>query len=373
MMVKNNKPIILFFVVVVIIGLIGYFEFRKPDRGAFTAADITLSNESSMKLSTKTLQYPRAKELVNTSGFINTDGVTVEEFIGNKVVLIDFWTYSCINCQRTTPYLNAWWEKYKDQGLMILGVHTPEFEFEKNYANVSTAVEKFGISYPVVLDNDYGTWSAYRNRYWPRKYLIDIDGFVVYDHIGEGGYEETERKIQELLEERKQKLGKGADVARDVVSPSGTISVEGNRPRSPEIYFGAWRNLRLGNGKTETIGTAQFTEPTGIKTNVLYLDGTWNVQKEYAESAEVPAKIIFRYQGKNVYMVATSEEGANITVLRDGEVVGAEAGADTKQEGKAVIQENRLYHLIEEAEYGEHTLEIIVDDPGARIFTFTFG
>jgi thiol-disulfide isomerase/thioredoxin len=138
--------------------------------------------------------------LAGISGYINThDGFRLSEIVGKKVVLVDFWTYSCINCQRTQPYLNAWYKKYKDAGLEIVGVHTPEFAFEKDRANVVAAVEKFGITYPVVQDNDYQTWGTYGNRYWPRKYLIDIDGYIVYDHIGEGGYEETEEKIQELL------------------------------------------------------------------------------------------------------------------------------------------------------------------------------
>src|SRR3989344_7615215 len=132
------------------------------------------------------------KEIVNPSGFVNTDGITVGSQVGKKVVLVDFMTYSCINCQRTFPYLNAWYKKYKDQGLEIIGIHTPEFAFEKDIENVREAMKRFGIMHPVVLDNDYATWRAYGNRFWPRKYLIDIHGDIVYDHIGEGAYEETE-------------------------------------------------------------------------------------------------------------------------------------------------------------------------------------
>jgi cytochrome c biogenesis protein CcdA/thiol-disulfide isomerase/thioredoxin len=150
--------------------------------------------------------YPRYNEIVDPSGFVNTDPITIGELIGDKVVLIDFWTYSCINCQRTLPYLTSWYEKYRDTGLEIVGIHTPEFAFEKNTDNVIEAANKFGITYPIVLDNDYATWGAYKNQYWPHKYLIDIDGFIVYDHIGEGAYEETEAKIQELLEERSEVL-----------------------------------------------------------------------------------------------------------------------------------------------------------------------
>src|SRR3989344_3254541 len=154
-------------------------------------------------------------EIVNPSGFLNTgvdsDGkvapVTLGDLVGKKVILVDFMTYSCINCQRTFPHVKAWYEKYKDKGLEIVGIHTPEFAFEKNIENVRVAMKKAGITYPVVLDNDYGTWKAYANNYWPRKYLIDINGNIVYDHIGEGAYEETEMKILELLEERAKLLG----------------------------------------------------------------------------------------------------------------------------------------------------------------------
>ena len=136
----------------------------------------------------KSERYELAKEITTPDGFINTDGkpITINGLIGKKVILVDFWTYSCINCQRTTPYLNAWYEKYKDKGFVIIGVHTPEFEFEKDYNNVKMATGKFGIKFPVVLDNDFSTWTAYKNQYWPRKYLIDIDGYIIYDHIGEG-------------------------------------------------------------------------------------------------------------------------------------------------------------------------------------------
>ncbi len=157
----------------------------------------------------KSQLYPKAPELVHPSGFVNTDGkpITLAQYKGKKVVLIDVWTYSCINCQRTLPYVKAWYDKYKDQGLEIVGLHTPEFSFEKVQKNVEDAVKRDGITYPVVLDNDYATWNAYGNQYWPRKYLVDIDGFIVYDHIGEGNYDETEKAIQKALGDRAQALG----------------------------------------------------------------------------------------------------------------------------------------------------------------------
>src|SRR3989338_6353967 len=243
------KPYILIVVVLALVGAIYFINSNSVKRGgsneAVTVAPRNSSGETQMNKEEKSKKYELAKEITTPDGFINTEGksITVSELVGKKIILIDFWTYSCINCQRTTPYLNAWYEKYKDKGFVIIGVHTPEFEFEKNYDNVKTAVEKFGIKFPVVLDNDYSTWTAYKNQYWPRKYLIDIDGYIVYDHIGEGGYEETEKKIQEALTERMSILGESGEINQTVTKE---VSVLGGS-RSPEIYFGASRNKLFSN------------------------------------------------------------------------------------------------------------------------------
>ena len=154
------------------------------------------------RIARKEAEFSRAEEIVAPSGFINTDDVSINEARGEKVVLLDFWTYTCFNCQNTQPYINRWHQKYADDGLRIVGVHTPEFGFEREYANVEQAVREAGIQYPVVLDNSYATWDAYDQRYWPAWYLIDADGFIRYKHFGEGAYGETEAKIQELLAER---------------------------------------------------------------------------------------------------------------------------------------------------------------------------
>lgn len=318
----------------------------------------------------KEKRYDPAIEIVTPSGFINTPStssgqagpITIGELVGKKVVLVDFWTYSCINCQRTTPYLNAWYEKYKDKGLEIIGIHTPEFQFEQKYENVKAAVEKFNIKYPVALDNDYATWHAYGNRYWPHKYLIDIDGFIVYDHIGEGAYGETERKIQELLDERMVALGMEGAIAKEVSVPSDAIEIDLSRRISPEIYFGADRNEYLRNGEAGTTGTQTFVEPREIKTNALYLTGSWNITDEFAESAQAGASIIFRYQAKNMYMVASAADGATVELWKDG-----------VYQKTLFVQTEQLYHLITDVEYGEHTLEIVVKNQGLRAFTFTFG
>ena len=168
----------------------------------------------------KTQRYKKAHELVTPDGYLNTGGkpITLAQLKGKKVVLLDFWTYSCINCQRTIPYVDAWYDKYKSQGLEIIGVHTPEFAFEHVPANVADALKRFNITHPVVLDNEYQTWNAYGNQFWPHMYLVDIDGYIVYDHIGEGDYDVTEKAIQAALKERADALGTGANISTSIVS-----------------------------------------------------------------------------------------------------------------------------------------------------------
>ena len=369
-----NVPRTISFAVLValVVGGIIYLNSQKAPR---TTIGEKVEIKTTVNKEDKTKRYPVAKEITTPDGFINTDGkpITIGEFVGKKVVLLDIWTYSCINCQRTTPYLNAWYEKYKDKGLVVLGLHTPEFEFEKNYQNVFEATKRMGIKYPVILDNDFSTWNAYQNRFWPRKYLIDIDGFIVYDHIGEGAYDETERKIQELLTERMTALGMAEEIDTQISKPAGVEEIDVSVARSPEIYFGAARNLYLGNGKSETVGVQSLKEPAGIKTNILYLDGEWNFNAEFAENINAGAKIIFRYSAAKVFFVASSAKGINVRILRDGVPVEREAGSDAR-EGSLFIFEERLYRLIEDPEgHGEHTLEIIIEEPGLQAFTFTFG
>jgi thiol-disulfide isomerase/thioredoxin len=374
----KTKTIILILVLIAIAGTIVYLESLKPVRispgEAVIQPNVSVGAAKSSKIN---MGYPLAKEIVNPSGYINTDKITVSELVGKKVILIDFWTYSCINCVRTIPYLNNWYEKYNDKGLVIIGVHTPEFLFEQKYENVQAAVQKFGIKYPVVLDNNYSTWTAYGNLYWPHDYLIGIDGFIVYDHIGEGGYAETEQKIQELLKERMAVLKINETVTANISIPSGAVNVDFTKVGSPEVYFGAGRNDYLGNGRPHTVGIQNLSEPAEIKTNALYLVGNWNFQEEFAENENPEAKIIFHYNAKSVYLVASAKDNVTIQVFRDGKSLGNEAGGDVVQRnGSSIvnISESRLYKLIEDpAGYGEHTLEINVENPGLQAFTFTFG
>lgn len=372
-------------ILALVVGSVVYLQSRKTTRVAPPTSATTPSVAESVAptpatagnrnavVAAKARRFTRANEISTPDGFINADKITLGEFAGKKVVLVDFWTYSCINCQRTIPYLNAWYEKYKDKGLVIIGVHTPEFKFEEKYDNVLAAVKKFGIKYPVVLDNDYSTWTAYRNRYWPRKYLVDIDGFVVFDHIGEGGYEQTEKKIQEALAERMTVLGGRDGFATDTVQPEAVVS----EAQSPEVYFGASRNTLLGNGKRLTEGAQTFVVPKRIETNRLYLGGTWSIAEEYASNTGTDARIIFRFRAKNVYMVTSAEQETMAVLLLDGKRLGTRAGKDVKDivDGSIIrFVGDGLSHLVSDPDgVGEHTLEILLPSPGLRVYTFTFG
>ncbi len=379
-MTGTKRNITLAIVVALIVGSIWYLQSGKPDRitsdGADVAATTTTANAAE-----KAAKYSRAKELAGITGYLNTEPFKLADLIGKKVILLDFWTYSCINCQRTIPHLKEWYAKYKDKGFTIVAVHTPEFDFEKDIANVKKAVVDAGIEYPVVLDSDYGTWSAYNNRFWPREFLIDIDGFVVHDHIGEGGYDETEATIQKLLKERAIALSDPVTITDAVTSPSR----DDIQASSPETYFGSARNETLGNGVPGLAGTQTLLEPVTVKPNTLYLIGTWDFNPEYAATsatvgtAAVGAdRINYRYQAKRVYLVAGSQKkAADIEVMRDGKPI------EERVKGKDIFYKNgrsyvkvsgtTLYTVIEDQAEGDHFLEFIVSDPGVQIFTFTFG
>jgi thiol-disulfide isomerase/thioredoxin len=304
--------------------------------------------------------YPWAPELVGIKGYINAqEGFTLASLKG-KVVIVDFWTYSCINCIRTQPYLNAWYEKYHSQGLEIIGVHTPEFDFEKKYENVQAAVVKEGIQYPVVLDNDYQTWRAYQNRYWPRKYLIDAQGRIRYDHIGEGAYEETESQIITLLKERDENLKLEGMISDDV--KEGIDSTEFYQIKTPEIYLGyAFARAPLTNEEGfQPDESVEYTLPPALIPNQVGLEGTWGNHSEYMELESDEGKVVLPYTAKQVNMVASGP--ATLNVILDGEVLNT-----------MNIEEETLYTLVGGKEYGSHTLELDVQGKGFKLYTFTFG
>lgn len=361
-----QRNTILGIVLIVIGGLVWYLESIQKHAPAGSIPAVAVQTSSSPDraavIAEKAKKYSRASELANPSGFINTDPFHIQDLIGKKVILIDFWTYSCINCQRTLPYVTAWYDKYKDQGLEIIGVHTPEFQFEHDINNVRAATVKYGVKYPVVLDNDYGTWNAYQNLYWPREYLIDIDGFIVHDHAGEGDYDVTEKAIQDALKERAQVLGQKENIPTDMANPSNAITLDATQVGSPETYFGAARNQFFGNGTVGKVGMVQLHAPSVIKNNTFYLDGSWDVQNEYAQTISANASISYTYQAKHVYFVAGSSAENEVQVYRDGVLVKTIS-----------VQANQLYPILDETDAGSHTLKLIIKDPGLQAYTFTFG
>lgn len=274
--------------------------------------------------------------------WINSPPIVLDSVVGPtatessiRAVLVDFWTYSCINCQRTFPYLRAWWDKYKDRGLLIVGVHSPEFEFEKETANVTQATEKYGISWPVVQDNDHLIWGAYRNNYWPRKYLMNREGTIVYDHIGEGAYEETERQIQKLLGVER--------VALTTEPESGGMGFD--MQQTPELYMNTrgQRSGHLGKGRDK-----------------VELVGEWEVTNDYAVAGnEARLKLVFFAGSVNVVTSLSADRG----------VISRKIDSDSLP--PITIEADDLYQLWQ-GEEGEHTLELAVDE-GVRLHAFTFG
>jgi thiol-disulfide isomerase/thioredoxin len=372
-------------VVALIVGFAIYFNspgVNKSSHGNSNGQVITLdgNNENSIsnvKLSIDKSQFRKAPEFKGITSYINTNQTKLSDLKG-KVVLVDFWTYSCINCIRTLPYLVDWNQKYSDKGLVIVGIHSPEFEFEKNIDNVKQAVARFGIKYPVLLDNDHGTWNAYQNSYWPRKYLVDSEGYIRYDHIGEGGYAETENAIRNLLTERSNQEGHEISNLNQtkLIVPS-TPSVDLNQVKTPELYFG-YQYARSQLGNIEGFSpekTVNYTIPSSnLDTNVIYLQGLWKNNPDNMELVGPDGKITLVYSAKSVNIVAGGK--GQVTITEDGKGVqtnNSSKGNDTDAEGKLSIDGQRLYNIADNTNYGNHHIEIDAKGPGFKIYTFTFG
>lgn len=327
--------------------------------------------------------YPKAPELAQIAGYINTPNdapITIAGYTAqHDVVLVDFWTYSCINCQRSIPYVEAWYQKYAPYGFVVIGVSTPEFAFEHVYANVANAVKQLGITYPVVLDNNYGTWDAFGSEYWPNDYLIDANGFIVYNYAGEGDYSGTEKEIQQALVDRAEELGLPVpDFGATTTTPSNAIPIDFNEVNSPETYWGSNRNEYLGNGAQGQTGVQNLALPATdqVQLNTLYLGGAWNFEPEYAQNNAAGAQITYEYDAKNMYIVAASATGQPVTlkVTLDGQPVpAADRGSDLNANSEMVVQSDRLYQIIAGQSYGTHVLQITVENPGLQGYTFTFG
>jgi cytochrome c biogenesis protein CcdA/thiol-disulfide isomerase/thioredoxin len=300
--------------------------------------------------------------------WLNSPPLNAAELRG-KVVLVDFWTYSCINCLRTLPYLKAWDEKYRDQGLVIIGVHTPEFAFEKDSANVAQAVSELGVAYPVAMDSNYMIWNAFGNKYWPAHYLIDANGIMREHHFGEGGYSETEQMIQSLLKEAGHAMTSSQLVQ---VSGTGATAAATDLPRSPETYLGYARSKDMAEVLAKD-KTAQYSAPQNLTIDQWALDGAWRVS---AESATLQAKrgaICYQFRGRDLHLVMGSDKAIPFKVTLNGAAPGVNHGSDTDEAGNGVLHERRLYQLIRQKEAGEQRFKIEFFDAGAQAHAFTFG
>ena len=343
-----------------------------------------------------------APELTRPGEWINSEPFTLESQRGT-VVLIDFWTYTCINCIRTLPYLKEWHEKYADAGLVILGVHTPEFDFEKVYDNVLEAVEGFGIEYAVVQDNDYGTWRAFRNRFWPAKYMIDKDGYIRYTHFGEGAYVETEAKIRELL------LEAGADLegmsmnldADPAIDPSAYVE-DISMSLTRELYAGFGRNQGALVGYLQGNERAQppyiidqqyyeandvdglYTDQGDHRNHFMYLQGLWRNEDERLVHArettdyEDYIAIMFYATSVNVVMAPESDGPFAVRLTIDGLPMAAEqAGPDVMfdEEGNSyvLVDEAQMYRLVDQPTFSGHEFRLSSNSSEFTLFAFTFG
>ncbi len=306
--------------------------------------------------------YP-APELTGIEAWINSPPLKLGELRG-KVVLIDFWTYSCINCVRTLPYITGWDKKYRDKGLVIIGVHAPEFEFEKKIDNINKAIAKYGIRYPVAADNTLSTWSAFDNHYWPAHYLIDRDGKVVYTHFGEGKYDVTENNIRFLL-------GLKDKAAEEETGPSPYA--EG---QTPETYLGSARADRF-TGKPalrDGGGDTSFQPSAFVPEHEWTLDGPWKVEREKIVAGKAGSVLRLNFKAKKVFLVMGTADGKphSVTLRLNGEPLGASAGADAP-EGKATVNGHALYELVSQSQGRNSLLEITADEPGVEMYAFTFG
>jgi cytochrome c biogenesis protein CcdA/thiol-disulfide isomerase/thioredoxin len=309
-------------------------------------------------------------ELDGAGLWLNSRPLTRESLKG-RVVVVDFWTYSCINCLRTLPYVKAWDAKYRDQGLVVIGIHTPEFAFEKNPANVRKALTDLGITYPVATDNDFKVWKAFHNQYWPAHYFIDAQGRIRYSHHGEGDYAGSEQVIQRLLAEAH---GEPYVPGVSTVSGTGVEAAAGNDVRSPETYVGYRR-------------AAHFTSPGGFVKDAAHtyaagaanlndwsLSGGWTVGGQMATADVAGSGISYRFHARDLHLVlGAGGKPVRFRVTLDGEAPGKAHGADTDENGMGTITDHRLYQLIRQEKAADRTFRIEFLDPGAEAYAFTFG
>lgn len=308
--------------------------------------------------------------------YINALPQSLRDSLKGKVVLIDIWDYTCVNCIRTLPYIQAWNERYKDKGLVILGVHAPEFEFEKAPGNLDSAVRTFGLTYPILADNNYQIWTSLANQYWPAKYLFDKNGILRTEHFGEGEYPAFEAFLQKILLERDStiELPELLKPVRETDKP-GAVCYR----VTPETYIGFARS-HLGNTEEEQPNViASYRAPVEIEHDRLYLDGSWNAHREYAEPAsEEQSRLLINYQAKEVNLVMSPLAGKPVRVYLEQNhhpIPKEDWGADVRQEGTRTYVEvnaSRMYMLINNSHFSRYMLSVTPASPGVGLYAFTF-
>jgi thiol-disulfide isomerase/thioredoxin len=310
----------------------------------------------------------------NATTWINSAPLSPEQLRG-RVVLVEFWTYTCINWTRTMPYVRAWSEKYKDQGLVVIGVHAPEFSFEHDLANVRRAAKDLRVDFPIAVDNDFGVWRAFGNNAWPALYFIDAKGHVRHTQAGEGNYEGNERLIQQLLTEAGQK-----DVPRDLVTPvehGAEVQADWSTLQSPETYLGAERTERFASpGGIRFDRPATYEIPSKLRDNAWALDGQWTMGGEATVLDKADGRVVYRFHARDVHLVmgSTLPAGTRFRVTIDGKPPGTSHGTDIDAAGNGVATSQRLYQLVRQPSVdGDRTVEITFLDPGAALYAFTFG
>jgi thiol-disulfide isomerase/thioredoxin len=311
----------------------------------------------------------------HATAWLNSAPLTEVDLRG-KVVLVDFWTYTCINWLRTLPYVRAWSAKYREHGLVVIGVHTPEFEFEKDGENVRAAVAALGITHPVATDNGYAVWRAFRNNAWPALYFVDEHGRVRFRHLGEGRYEEAERTIQRLLTEAGHE-GVPADLV-SVDAHGAEIAADWANLKSPETYLGYERTANFGSGNGPVYDAPRnYAVPERLALNRWALSGNWTMRKEFVALNSPGGRIAYRFHSRDVHLVmGPAAKGSTIRfrVLLDGGAPGAAHGEDVDEQGYGVVEAQRLFQLIRQpAPFVEHTIQIEFLDKHVEAFAFTFG
>jgi thiol-disulfide isomerase/thioredoxin len=307
--------------------------------------------------------------------WLNSPPLTADELRGN-VVLVQFWTYTCINWLRTLPYVRAWAGKYKDDGLVVLGVHTPEFDFEHDLGNVRRAAKDLRVDYPTAVDNDYAIWSAFGNHYWPALYFVDVQGRIRHHRFGEGGYEQSEMVLMRLLA-----AAGASDISHDLVAVDASgveAPADWDSLRSPENYLGYERTDNFASPDGAVLATRHdYTAPAGLRLNHWALAGAWTVQRQAAMLHEPDGRIVYRFHARDLNLVAApTARGTSVRcrVRLDGEPPGAANGTDVDDRGDGTVTDPRLYQLIRQpGPVTERTVEITFLDPGVQAYAFTFG